>query len=148
VHAEKDAATCAQSTERLFSRSLKSIPNKQFVKLTHTKGHLLLHEPGCEWTRALIGRFLVEAVLEMKNSNSSSSLASSSESSSLMKTNDVLFSSLSSSSTIRNSNSHNRSKTVEKEEDDREEERKRKKMYRAFLECADERKFLLAKSRL
>ena len=79
MHAEKDAATCAQSTERLFSRSLKSIPNKQFVKLTHTKGHLLLHEPGCEWTRALIGRFLVEAVLEMKNSNSSSSsLASSS----------------------------------------------------------------------
>ena len=126
VHAEKDAATCAQSTERLFSRSLKSIPNKQFVKLTHTKGHLLLHEPGCEWTRALIGRFLVEAVLEMKNSNSSSSLASSSESSSLMKTNDVLFSPLSSSSTIRTSNSHNRSKTVEKEEDDREEERERK----------------------
>lgn len=127
VHAEKDAATCAQSTERLFSRSLKSIPNKQFVKLTHTKGHLLLHEPGCEWTRALIGRFLVEAVLEMKNSNSSSSsLASASESSSLMKTNDVLFSPLSSSSTIRTSNSHNRSKTVEKEEDDREEERERK----------------------
>ena len=149
VHAEKDAATCAQSTERLFSRSLKSIPNKQFVKLTHTKGHLLLHEPGCEWTRALIGRFLVEAVLEMKNSNSSSSsLASASESSSLMKTNDVLFSPLSSSSTIRTSNSHNRSKTVEKEEDDREEERERKKMYRAFLESVDERKFLLAKSRL
>ena len=151
VHAEKDAATCAQSTERLFSRSLKSIPNKQFVKLTHTKGHLLLHEPGCEWTRALIGRFLVEAVLEMKNSNSSSSsLASSSESSSLMKTNDVLFSSLSSSSMIRNSNSHNRSKTVEKEDQDQEEEeRKRKKMYlRAFLESVDERKFLLAKSRL
>ena len=148
VHAEKDAATCAQSTERLFSRSLKSIPNKQFVKLTHTKGHLLLHEPGCEWTRALIGRFLVEAVLEMKNSNSSSSLApSSSESSSLMKTNDVLFSSLSSSSMIRNSNSHNRSKTVEKEDQDQEEEeRKRKKMYRAFLESVDlERKFLLAK---
>ena len=151
VHAEKDAATCAQSTERLFSRSLKSIPNKQFVKLTHTKGHLLLHEPGCEWTRALIGRFLVEAVLEMKNSNSSSSsLASSSESSSLMKTNDVLFSSLSSSSMIRNSNSHNRSKTVEKEDQDQEEEeRKRKKMYqRAFLESVDERNFLLAKSRL
>ena len=151
VHAEKDAATCAQSTERLFSRSLKSIPNKQFVKLTHTKGHLLLHEPGYEWTRALIGRFLVEAVLEMKNSNSSSSsLASSSESSSLMKTNDVLFSSLSSSSMIRNSNSHNRSKTVEKEDQDQEEEeRKRKKMYqRAFLESVDERKFLLAKSRL
>ena len=148
VHAEKDAATCAQSTERLFSRSLKSIPNKQFVKLTHTKGHLLLHEPGCEWTRALIGRFLVEAVLEMKNSNSSSSLASSSESSSLMKTNDVLFSSLSSSSMIHNSNSHNRSKTVEKEEEDQEEERKRKKMYQAFLESVDERKFLLAKSRL
>ena len=138
VHAEKDAATCAQSTERLFSRSLKSIPNKQFVKLTHTKGHLLLHEPGCEWTRALIGRFLVEAVLEMKNSNSSSSsLASASESSSLMKTNDVLFSPLSSSSTIRTSNSHNRSKTVEKEEDDREEERERKKMYQAFLESVD-----------
>ena len=151
VHAEKDAATCAQSTERLFSRSLKSIPNKQFVKLTHTKGHLLLHEPGCEWTRALIGRFLVEAVLEMKNSNSSSSsLASASESSSLMKTNDVLFSSLSSSSMIRNSNSHNRSKLVEKEDQDQEEEeRKRKKMYqRAFLESVDERKFLLAKSRL
>jgi len=148
VHAEKDAATCAQSTERLFSRSLKSIPNKQFVKLTHTKGHLLLHEPGCEWTRALIGRFLVEAVLEMKNSNSSSSLASASESSSLMKTNDVLFSSLSSSSMIHNSNSHNRSKTVEKEEEDQEEERKRKKMYQAFLESVDERKFLLAKSRL
>ena len=152
VHAEKDAATCAQSTERLFSRSLKSIPNKQFVKLTHTKGHLLLHEPGCEWTRALIGRFLVEAVLEMKNSNSSSSsLASSSESSSLMKTNDVLFSSLSSSSMIRNnSNSHNRSKLVEKEDQDQEEEeRKRKKMYqRAFLESVDERNFLLAKSRL
>ena len=148
VHAEKDAATCAQSTERLFSRSLKSIPNKQFVKLTHTKGHLLLHEPGCEWTRALIGRFLVEAVLEMKNSNSSSSLApSSSESSSLMKTNDVLFSSLSSSSMIHNSHSHNRSKTVEKEDQDQEEEeRKRKKMYRAFLESVDlERKFLLAK---
>ncbi|CAL6290311.1 unnamed protein product [Bathycoccus prasinos] len=148
VHAEKDAATCAQSTERLFSRSLKSFPNKQFVKLTHTKGHLLLHEPGCEWTRALIGRFLVEAVLEMKNSNSSSSLASASESSSLMKTNDVLFSSLSSSSMIHNSNSHNRSKTVEKEEEDQEEERKRKKMYQAFLESVDERKFLLAKSRL
>jgi len=148
VHAEKDAATCAQSTERLFSRSLKSIPNKQFVKVTHTKGHLLLHEPGCEWTRALIGRFLVEAVLEMKNSNSSSSLASASESSSLMKTNDVLFSSLSSSSMIHNSNSHNRSKTVEKEEEDQEEERKRKKMYQAFLESVDERKFLLAKSRL
>ena len=145
VHAEKDAATCAQSTERLFSRSLKSIPNKQFVKLTHTKGHLLLHEPGCEWTRALIGRFLVEAVLEMKNSNSSSLVASSSESS-LMKTNDVLFSSLSSSSMIHNSNSH-RSKTVEKEEEDQEEERKRK-MYQAFLESVDERKFLLAKSRL
>ena len=146
VHAEKDAATCAQSTERLFSRSLKSIPNKQFVKLTHTKGHLLLHEPGCEWTRALIGRFLVEAVLEMKNSNSSSSsLASASESSSLMKTNDVLFSPLSSSSTIRTSNSHNRSKTVEKEEDDREEERERKKMYQAFLESVDE---LARKSRL
>lgn len=145
VHAEKDAATCAQSTERLFSRSLKSIPNKQFVKLTHTKGHLLLHEPGCEWTRALIGRFLVEAVLEMKNSNSSSLVASSSESS-LMKTNDVLFSSLSSSSMIHNSNSH-RSKTVEKEEEDQEEERKRK-MYQAFLESMDERKFLLAKSRL
>ena len=147
VHAEKDAATCAQSTERSFSRSLKSIPNKQFVKLTHTKGHLLLHEPGCEWTRALIGRFLVEAVLEMKNSNSSSSLASLSESSSLMKTNDVLFSSLSSSSMIHNSHSHNRSKTVEKEDQDQEEEeRKRKKMYRAFLESVDlERKFLLAK---
>ena len=149
VHAEKDAATCAQSTERLFSRSLKSIPNKQFVKLTHTKGHLLLHEPGCEWTRALIGRFLVEAVLEMKNSNSSSSLASASESSSLMKTNDVLFSPFTSSSMIRNSDSHDRSKTVEKEDQDQEEEeRKRKKMYRAFLESVDERKFLLAKSRL
>lgn len=149
VHAEKDAATCAQSTERLFSRSLKSIPNKQFVKLTHTKGHLLLHEPGCEWTRALIGRFLVEAVLEMKNSNSSS-LASSSESS-LMKTNDVLFSPFNSSSTIH-SNSHNRSKTVEKE-DDQEEERREKKMYQAFLLesfCVKDgnARFLLAKSRL
>jgi hypothetical protein len=66
-----------------------------------------------------------------------------------MKTNDVLFSSLSSSSMIHNSNSHNRSKTVEKEDQDQEEEeRKRKKMYRAFLESVDERKFLLAKSRL
>lgn len=148
VHAEKDAATCAQSTERLFSRSLKSIPNKQFVKVTHTKGHLLLHEPGCEWTRALIGRFLVEAVLEMKNSNSSS-LASSSESS-LMKTNDVLFSPFNSSSTIH-SNSHNRSKTVEKE-DDQEEERREKKMYQAFLLESGVKdgnaRFLLAKSRL
>jgi len=49
---------------------------------------------------------------------------------------------------IHNSNSHNRSKTVEKEEEDQEEERKRKKMYQAFLESVDERKFLLAKSRL
>ena len=87
VHAEKDAATCAESTERLFSRSLKSIPNKQFVKLTHTKGHLLLHEPGCEWTRALIGRFLLEALM-MTNDDARS-----------LKPNDVLFSSVSKNTT-------------------------------------------------
>ena len=67
VHAEKDAVTCADSTERFFAQSLKDIPNKQFVKLAHTKGHLLLHEPGCEWTRELIGRFLTDAALDAKN---------------------------------------------------------------------------------
>ena len=67
VHAEKDAVTCADSTERFFAQSLKDVPNKQFVKLAHTKGHLLLHEPGCEWTRELIGRFLTDAALDAKN---------------------------------------------------------------------------------
>ena len=66
VHAEKDAVTCADSTERFFAQSLKDVPNKQFVKLAHTKGHLLLHEPGCEWTRELIGRFLTDAALDAK----------------------------------------------------------------------------------
>ena len=66
VHAEKDAVTCADSTERFFAQSLKDIPNKQFVRLAHTKGHLLLHEPGCEWTRELIGRFLTDAALDAK----------------------------------------------------------------------------------
>ena len=66
VHAEKDAVTCADSTERFFAQSLKDVPNKQFVKLAHTKGHLLLHEPGCEWTRELIGRFLTDAASDAK----------------------------------------------------------------------------------
>ena len=67
MHAEKDAVTCADSTERFFAQSLKDVPNKQFVKLfAHTKGHLLLHEPGCEWTRELIGRFLTDAASDAK----------------------------------------------------------------------------------
>ena len=100
VHAEKDAATCAESTERLFSRSLKSIPNKQFVKLTHTKGHLLLHEPGCEWTRALIGRFLLEALM-MTSSSSSTTTTEKIENDDArsLKPNDVLFSSVSKNTT-------------------------------------------------
>jgi alpha-beta hydrolase superfamily lysophospholipase len=96
VHAEKDAATCAESTERLFSRSLKSIPNKQFVKLTHTKGHLLLHEPGCEWTRALIGRFLLEAVMMMTARTTEKYENDDARS---LKPNDVLFSSVSKNTT-------------------------------------------------
>ena len=55
VHAEKGAVTCGFQT--ILAQSLKDVPNKQFMKLAHTKGHLLLHEPGCEWTRELIGRF-------------------------------------------------------------------------------------------
>ena len=72
VHAEKDAVTCADSTERFFAQSLKDVPNKQFVKLAHTKGHLLLHEPGCEWTRELIGRFLTDAALDAKKNATTS----------------------------------------------------------------------------
>ena len=95
VHAEKDAATCAESTERLFSRSLKSIPNKQFVKLTHTKGHLLLHEPGCEWTRALIGRFLLEALM----TTTTTTTTTENDDARSLKPNDVLFSSVSKNTT-------------------------------------------------
>jgi alpha-beta hydrolase superfamily lysophospholipase len=98
VHAEKDAATCAESTERLFSRSLKSIPNKQFVKLTHTKGHLLLHEPGCEWTRALIGRFLLEALV-MTTTRATTTEKYENDDARSLKPNDVLFSSVSKNTT-------------------------------------------------
>ena len=99
VHAEKDAATCAESTERLFSRSLKSIPNKQFVKLTHTKGHLLLHEPGCEWTRALIGRFLLEALMMTSSSSTTTTEKIENDDARSLKPNDVLFSSVSKNTT-------------------------------------------------
>ena len=102
VHAEKDAATCAESTERLFSRSLKSIPNKQFVKLTHTKGHLLLHEPGCEWTRALIGRFLLEALMTTTRATTTTTTTTEkyeNDDARSLKPNDVLFSSVSKNTT-------------------------------------------------
>ena len=45
VPPRKAAATSAVR-ERLFSRSLKSIPNKQFVKLTHTKDTCYCTNPG------------------------------------------------------------------------------------------------------
>jgi len=148
VHAEKDAATCAESTERLFSRSLKSIPNKQFVKLTHTKGHLLLHEPGCEWTRALIGRFLLEALM-MTNDDARS-----------LKPNDVLFSSVSKNTT--------RTKTtfpftVEEKQEEEEEEgnpaaitnndnnntsSNTNDSNKKYFQAVDGKRILLAKSRL
>ena len=148
VHAEKDAATCAESTERLFSRSLKSIPNKQFVKLTHTKGHLLLHEPGCEWTRALIGRFLLEALM-MTNADARS-----------LKPNDVLFSSVSKNTT--------RTKTtfpftVEEKQEEEEEEgnpaaitnndnnntsSNTNDSNKKYFQAVDGKRILLAKSRL
>ena len=63
IHAEDDQATCCYSTERVFMHHLKGIENKKFVKLTHTRGHLLLHEPGCEWTISLVVRFVVDAAV-------------------------------------------------------------------------------------
>jgi alpha-beta hydrolase superfamily lysophospholipase len=62
IHAEKDKATDCKATEQLFTNHLKDIENKKFVKFTHTNGHLLLFEPGKDFTRDLIGRFLVDSM--------------------------------------------------------------------------------------
>jgi len=65
------------------------------VKLTHTKGHLLLHEPGCEWTRALIGRFLLEALM----TTTTTTTTTENDDARSLKPNDVLFSSVSKNTT-------------------------------------------------